>query len=298
MNNKENILQKNTGKGKMTSLCKAMAEAFREIEGAVKDKDNPFFRSKYADLGNVVDAIKPALANHGLWFIQKIHPTPGIASVETIIMHESGEGLDEGDEAGRGDGSCAHWAYVGGPEFAGAHEADELGAGVDGLGEAGSEEVDQGHEDEPGEDAAGEDNAGDFRSDDVADAEIFRSGVAFDSCAFEDMLGAEVGLIAGGIGPCCKEIAVLEESVDAAQAKAEEDAAGERTTAIAGHQDVSAGGAFGVGEGGVFFDNELAAEGDHEEDAEPSADEGEEEDAGVFEVEAEEDEGGEGEDDA
>ena len=96
MNNKENILQKNTGKGKMTSLCKAMAEAFREIEGAVKDKDNPFFRSKYADLGNVVDAIKPALANHGLWFIQKIHPTPGIASVETIIMHESGESISCG----------------------------------------------------------------------------------------------------------------------------------------------------------------------------------------------------------
>ena len=58
------------------NLCKAMAEAFREIEGAVKDKANPFFRSKYADLGNVVDAIKPALTNHGLWFLQKVHPTP------------------------------------------------------------------------------------------------------------------------------------------------------------------------------------------------------------------------------
>jgi hypothetical protein len=80
----------------MKELCKAMAEAFKEIEGAVKDKNNPFFRSKYADLGNVVDAIKPALSNHGLWFIQKIHPTPGIASVETIIMHESGESISCG----------------------------------------------------------------------------------------------------------------------------------------------------------------------------------------------------------
>ena len=51
-------------------------------------------------------------------------------------------------------------------------------------------------------------------------------------------------------------------------------------------------------QGAVFFNDELAAEGNHEEDAEPSADESEHEDAGVFEVVAEEDEGGEGEDDA
>jgi hypothetical protein len=48
----------------------------------------------------------------------------------------------------------------------------------------------------------------------------------------------------------------------------------------------------------VFFDDELAAEGNHEEDAEPSTEEGEGEDAGGFEIEAEEDERREGKDDS
>src|SRR5580658_2541796 len=41
-----------------------------------------------------------------------------------------------------------------------------------------------------------------------------------------------------------------------------------------------------------------AAQRNHEENAEPAADEGEKKDAGVFEIEAEKDEGGEGEDDS
>ena len=48
----------------------------------------------------------------------------------------------------------------------------------------------------------------------------------------------------------------------------------------------------------MFVDDEFAAEGDHEEHAEPAADEREQKDARVFEIEAEEDQGGQGEDDA
>jgi|SRR5271157_4590697 len=80
----------------MKELCKAMSQAFPLIEGAVKDKENPHYRSKYADLGNVVDAIKPALSAYGLWFIQTVHNVPNFASVETIIMHSSGESLSCG----------------------------------------------------------------------------------------------------------------------------------------------------------------------------------------------------------
>jgi hypothetical protein len=48
----------------------------------------------------------------------------------------------------------------------------------------------------------------------------------------------------------------------------------------------------------VLVDDELPAQGNHEEDAEPAAEEGEGEDARGFEIEAEKDEGREGEDDA
>lgn len=80
----------------IAALAAAMAKAQAEIEGAAKDKVNPHFRSKYADLGNVVDAIKPALAKHGLSFIQVSHDCEAAAKVETVILHSSGEWLSCG----------------------------------------------------------------------------------------------------------------------------------------------------------------------------------------------------------
>ena len=79
-----------------TSLCAAMAAAFPEIEGASKDKTNPHFKAKYADLSSVVDAIKPALIRHGLFFTQRCHPCEGGVSVETVLHHASGQEMQLG----------------------------------------------------------------------------------------------------------------------------------------------------------------------------------------------------------
>lgn len=75
----------------MKELFAAMAKAQSEMEAASKDKDNPFFKSKYADLNSVMGAIKPALAKHGLAFVQKSQHMDNCAAVETIIIHESGQ---------------------------------------------------------------------------------------------------------------------------------------------------------------------------------------------------------------
>lgn len=77
-------------------VSSAFVKAQAEIEKASKDKTNPHFRSKYADLGAVVDAIKPALEKHGLAFMQKFHHDDAGVTVETIIIHESGETLSNG----------------------------------------------------------------------------------------------------------------------------------------------------------------------------------------------------------
>lgn len=77
-------------------LALALAKAQGDIEKAEKDKDNPHFRSKYADLGNVVDAIKPALVSNGLAFTQICHEADNAAKIETIIIHSSGEWLSCG----------------------------------------------------------------------------------------------------------------------------------------------------------------------------------------------------------
>ena len=78
------------------TLASAMAAAFAEIEAATKDAVNPHFKSKYADLGAVIDAIKPALVSHRLFYTQEPQPCEGGVSVRTVLRHASGEFLDLG----------------------------------------------------------------------------------------------------------------------------------------------------------------------------------------------------------
>jgi hypothetical protein len=78
------------------SLASAMAGAFAEIEAATKASVNPHFKSKYADLGAVIEAIKPPLIKHGLFFTQHCHPSEQGVSVETMLHHASGESMSLG----------------------------------------------------------------------------------------------------------------------------------------------------------------------------------------------------------
>lgn len=73
------------------TLASAMAAAFAEIEGATKSANNPHFKSKYADLTAVIDAIKPALINHNLFFTQHPEPNDKGVCVETVLHHAGGE---------------------------------------------------------------------------------------------------------------------------------------------------------------------------------------------------------------
>lgn len=79
----------------LKELAIAMAKAQAEMSNAVKDVDNTFFKSKYADLAGVREAVMPALNKHGLSVMQM--PTSkedGSIYVKTILMHESGESID------------------------------------------------------------------------------------------------------------------------------------------------------------------------------------------------------------
>jgi len=73
------------------NLAGALVRAQAEIEGAVKGSVNPAFRYKYADLASVIDAVRPALAKHGLAFIQEVTERDQGVYVETVVVHESGE---------------------------------------------------------------------------------------------------------------------------------------------------------------------------------------------------------------
>ncbi|MEN3973078.1 ERF family protein [Sphingomicrobium sp. XHP0235] len=78
------------------TLYSAMAAAFAKIGVAVKDAKNPHFKSTYADLASVVQAIKPALIEHDLFFTQPVTNDERGVTVETILYHANGESLSFG----------------------------------------------------------------------------------------------------------------------------------------------------------------------------------------------------------
>jgi len=73
-------------------LFAALAKVQGAIEGARKGTDNPFFKSKYADLASVWDACREQLSANGFAVIQRpVGDDPQIVVLETILGHESGE---------------------------------------------------------------------------------------------------------------------------------------------------------------------------------------------------------------
>ena len=80
----------------IANISAAFVAAQAEIKPAVKDCENPHLRNKYADFTSVWGAIQPALIKNNLAVYQPVKETPGYATVETFLMHSSGEVLSLG----------------------------------------------------------------------------------------------------------------------------------------------------------------------------------------------------------
>ena len=77
----------------MKTIASAFVRAKRKFGPALKDKTNPAFRSKYADLGACIDAVEDALLAEGIALYQEtFHDEAGV-TLETVMLHESGESL-------------------------------------------------------------------------------------------------------------------------------------------------------------------------------------------------------------
>ena len=79
----------------VTELAKALNKFQAECSGAKKGSNNTFLKSKYADLAEVINCAKEALANNGLSVSQFPVAEEGRAGVVTILMHESGEWIEQ-----------------------------------------------------------------------------------------------------------------------------------------------------------------------------------------------------------
>jgi hypothetical protein len=80
----------------MKAISQALVKAQAAMNHAAKDAKNPHFKSAYSSLASVIDAVRPALSANGLAFVQKLHTADGGISVETVLIHESGEELSCG----------------------------------------------------------------------------------------------------------------------------------------------------------------------------------------------------------
>jgi len=78
----------------MKGIATALAKAQANMGKALKANKNDHFRSKYADLGNVMDACLPALNEAGIAVIQPIGSDEQGLYVKTVFIHgESGEDI-------------------------------------------------------------------------------------------------------------------------------------------------------------------------------------------------------------
>lgn len=72
-------------------IAKALLATQKIIGAAAKKSKNPFFKSAYADLSEVIDTVKEPLNANGITFLQIIDEGEHGAVVETTLLHESGE---------------------------------------------------------------------------------------------------------------------------------------------------------------------------------------------------------------
>jgi len=158
----------------LANLAPALALAQGEFEDASKTSSNPAFRSKYADLAEVLQTVRPVLSKHGLSIVQTpgfYNPTDKTVQVTTMLLHKSGEFLmdtlhmlvTKGDAQGIGSGLTYARRYA--------------AAAICGIAQA----------DDDGNGAVGRDKAGD---DKPAKSKATKAATEPDTAAVDDLVGA------------------------------------------------------------------------------------------------------------
>lgn len=80
----------------VNKIAPAFIAAKKAFGPALKDRTNPAFKSKYADLGACLDAVDGALLDNGIAVYQETFEDLTGVTVETVFLHESGETIRSG----------------------------------------------------------------------------------------------------------------------------------------------------------------------------------------------------------
>ena len=76
------------------ALATAMTKAQENIKGIKPDADNPFFKSNYITLDNILEVVRPILTNEDIWITQNISSNGEYVEVTTRLIHITGEWLE------------------------------------------------------------------------------------------------------------------------------------------------------------------------------------------------------------
>lgn len=79
--------------GDKATFAKAFVAAQKSMESIKKASSNPAFKSKYADLSEVVEAVVPALNGAGIGVMQFPAFDGENVSITTVFIHESGASI-------------------------------------------------------------------------------------------------------------------------------------------------------------------------------------------------------------
>ena len=78
----------------MKNIATALLKAQTEMSNPKKGATNPFFKSKYADLNAIREAVIPILNANEIVVLQPIVHLDNKNFVQTILLHSSGEKLE------------------------------------------------------------------------------------------------------------------------------------------------------------------------------------------------------------
>lgn len=87
---------------KTAQLAQKIFKAKKEMGAVIKKEDNPFFKSKYADINEIIRVVSPALESNGLLLLQPVvananglnYVTSRLYDIETGESTESAAAID------------------------------------------------------------------------------------------------------------------------------------------------------------------------------------------------------------
>lgn len=80
----------------MKQIATAFIKAKKSFGPALKSANNPHFKTRYADLAACLEAVDDALLENGIALYQETFEDATGVTVETVLLHESGEAIRSG----------------------------------------------------------------------------------------------------------------------------------------------------------------------------------------------------------